>query len=1163
MMSLRKKRFLLWTLILVAGLCIFAFLSLQRLLDPELYQNLVQKKLSEVLGREVLIGKVTPSLWPGVGMAFEEVCVKDRSQAFDLFRSKRLVLRARVLPLLWGAIQWRSILFEEPILQLQRDKNGRFNFFDEPSGEEQRGLAQRKILQELTTLFGGSVIFRGGTVSFVDEGIDEGPLTTTVEDFNLSLEGMAYLRSFRFRIDGKIGDANQTGQFTVEGTLESLPEDMDFSNGSIEAEVQMQGIDTSRFWPYLRTWLPMKRVAGVLDLSGRYRGDFSGAFKTGAKMRFKDVFFDHPKVFSTLLTSPWVEIEAEVEFDRKDLKVSQLSVTLPELWVKAQGKIYDIGLPSTGMEAEAQSGPFDLGDAKRLIPYRIITPEVSNALFRAEGKGKVQILSVKLSGQMAEIDHCDELPNAHVLSVEIKMGGTTLQLPWNVPALENLTGHLLFKNGQLHLKGVQGKIFRSTVEKADGFLYRLLHAPRLQISVEGNIEMEDISRMVNLGGFIDSLPTADSDLLASPESLSGRVRVELTMEGDLKVPFRFLYQGTCELSKVRYTHKRLPFSIFIGEGTLRLSNDVFQWSGTEVEFEKCSLLTNGSWRWSEPSGPFDITARGRVDLKNSLRLFKSSLFPETFRREAEDLDGLSGRSEIIFKGRKTKETPTFQYEGELIPRGAIYHPTGVPSPLNLREGTFKFSHEGVTFSQLRFQSGSASFILDGSVRSNQVNLSSAGSVDLNYLSTLLRAPLVPDLVRSQMEGIQEVGGGAEFRLKWFGRGSDGIHLLREGEVKFKGVSLRHRTIPVSLSQFNGFLLVSRDQFRLLGFDGKLGESPLQGSADISRFPLRTGPKGVRRQLALRVVSSNLDLDPLLPKEEEKASVSFEGLRDWLRQWDLYVKVQSDRGTWRNISFQDLKVEASTANERLIIRPFYFKSHGGDLWVEGWIEPTEQGVRFEMSPRLANMDAAELIRALFSRDGDDRVLLTGKVHFPKVELRGEGADLQRVKESLEGNLRLEMEKGAIERGDILAKIFSILNVSQLFQGRLPDLKTRGLPYHWITTSIRIEKGVASTEDLLVDSDAMRITGIGKVDLGKNLIDAKIGVHPLVTLDTVLSHVPIAGYILTGKDRAFVSYLYEVKGSLDDPKIEAVPVKAFGEGVFGIIKRLLETPLRPFQ
>jgi uncharacterized protein YhdP len=113
------------------------------------------------------------------------------------------------------------------------------------------------------------------------------------------------------------------------------------------------------------------------------------------------------------------------------------------------------------------------------------------------------------------------------------------------------------------------------------------------------------------------------------------------------------------------------------------------------------------------------------------------------------------------------------------------------------------------------------------------------------------------------------------------------------------------------------------------------------------------------------------------------------------------------------------------------------------------------------------------------------------------------------------------------------------------------------------NIHVKDGVASTEDFLVDSDAIKITIFGKVDLGKNLIDAKIGVHPLVTVDTVLSKIPIAGYILTGKNKAFLSYYYEVKGELNDPKIEAIPIKSMGEGLLGIIRRLLETPLRPFQ
>jgi hypothetical protein len=253
----------------------------------------------------------------------------------------------------------------------------------------------------------------------------------------------------------------------------------------------------------------------------------------------------------------------------------------------------------------------------------------------------------------------------------------------------------------------------------------------------------------------------------------------------------------------------------------------------------------------------------------------------------------------------------------------------------------------------------------------------------------------------------------------------------------------------------------------------------------------------------------------------------------------------------------------TIDGKLHFYPFYFKRAGGDFWGEGWLWPAEKGIGFEIKPRVSNMEARSFLRTLFQKGEGERVVVTGSVHIDKVELRGEGEDFQKMKESLTGSLRLEFEDGVIERFNVLAKIFSILNVSQLFRGRFPDLATKGLPYHHIMANIHIKDGVASTDDFVVDSDAMKITIFGSVDLGKNSINARIGIHPLVTLDTVLSNVPVAGYILTGDNKAFLSYIYEVKGNLDDPKIEAIPIKSMGEGFWGIIKRLLETPLRPFQ
>jgi uncharacterized protein YhdP len=413
---------------------------------------------------------------------------------------------------------------------------------------------------------------------------------------------------------------------------------------------------------------------------------------------------------------------------------------------------------------------------------------------------------------------------------------------------------------------------------------------------------------------------------------------------------------------------------------------------------------------------------------------------------------------------------------------------------------------------------------------------------------------------SQMDEIQELTGGVNVRVKWFGKTGEWISALREGEIQLRGVSFHHRKIPVPISHIEGAFLFSPEQVRFDELKGKLRDSPIVLSGSISRTGQRVGSGKV---VLFQLSSSQLDLDPLFPKREEPISASFEKLSDWLSNWSFDGKVNIDQGKYRALHYQDLKAEMKTADGKLLIHPFQFKADGGDAWGEGWIQPTEKGIRFEIKPRISNMEAKAFLRTLLQMGEEEKVMVSGRVHIDKVELRGEGENFQKMKGSLNGGVRLEIEEGVIERFNILSKIFSILNVSQLLKGRLPDLKTKGLPFHQIMANIYVKDGIASTDDFVVDSDAMKITLIGKVDLGKNQIDARIGVHPLVTLDTVLSKIPIVGYVLTGKEKGFLSFIYEVSGDLDDPKVEAIPIKSLGQGFWGIIRRLLETPLRPFQ
>ena len=236
----RRKWFILWIFIPIFVIVAFLLISVYLLLDPNLYRNIIQKSLTNALEREVSIGKAKIYLWGGVGIAFEDFRVKDRSQAFDLLQSKRLVLRLRLSPLLRKEIQWRQIIVDRPIFHLVRDKNGQLNMFINGSlAAEKLKEAQKRVLGAITSLFGGSLAIREGEILFSDERFGDPPLKTEIRSFNMELLEVAYLKAFPFKIQGRMIHSNQEGFFSIHGTIQNIQKDLDFSKGGVEAEVKM------------------------------------------------------------------------------------------------------------------------------------------------------------------------------------------------------------------------------------------------------------------------------------------------------------------------------------------------------------------------------------------------------------------------------------------------------------------------------------------------------------------------------------------------------------------------------------------------------------------------------------------------------------------------------------------------------------------------------------------------------------------------------------------------------------------------------------------------------------------------------------------------------------------------------------------------------------
>jgi hypothetical protein len=340
-MSRLKKRYVLWVLVPVLVVGVFGFLFFHYLFDPDLYKKIFEESLTTNLGREVTLGRAKIRLWGGPGLSFENLRIKDRSQTLDLFLSKRVILKVRLLPLLRKEVKWRSVHLEEPKLHLLRDKDGRFNVFDGPLAIDRLKAKEQKLMQSLSTLFGGSIVLQNGSITFSDETM--GPLPRSRYSFfpSPTLEGLSS-ETLSFSPGGKIGHSTREATFSVKGTLQDIPEDMDFSKGKVTGEAKVKGLEISHFWPYLNPWLPMKSISGTLDLEGRYQGNFSGPFSTTARVRVKEVLFDYPQVFSYLFKPKYVRIDVEAEYDLKSLHIPRFSVKMPN-GKSGKGRLYQIG----------------------------------------------------------------------------------------------------------------------------------------------------------------------------------------------------------------------------------------------------------------------------------------------------------------------------------------------------------------------------------------------------------------------------------------------------------------------------------------------------------------------------------------------------------------------------------------------------------------------------------------------------------------------------------------------------------------------------------------------------------------------------------------------------------------------------------------------------
>ena len=127
-------------------------------------------------------------------------------------------------------------------------------------------------------------------------------------------------------------------------------------------------------------------------------------------------------------------------------------------------------------------------------------------------------------------------------------------------------------------------------------------------------------------------------------------------------------------------------------------------------------------------------------------------------------------------------------------------------------------------------------------------------------------------------------------------------------------------------------------------------------------------------------------------------------------------------------------------------------------------------------------------------------------------------------------------------------------------QLPDMDHEGMPFKTLKANFLLEEGILKTEDLAIQSEAMNQAYAGQQDLISREIDLSMALHPLGTVDKIVSRIPVAGWLLTGENQALLSAHFRISGKTPDVSVQLMPLDTLSEPTIGLLRRTLGLPFK---
>jgi len=1115
----RKKTLLTLAVIVLAVALSGGFYLWHVPLDMDRYKGRIIAECEDITGATLTTGAATLRILPSPYIEVSDVRMS--TPTGELLTTDFMKLHVSILPFFLKKVVIKKMTVEGWTLHVRRETDGSVALRD-----IYERIIKRKHIVSVNSmrLEEGRLVIEdklGGRDLLVKAGLKRGQITLRGGAFNfqanLALEGgtSVYTRGTAEKVEGKI---------------------------RIRGRGMVAGLDLATLSAYV------KRPALKGSVSGDITFIYGNDLVLSGPVNYKDLSINEPSLAARPMHSP--SGKASIAFR---LKENTLTLKATKARLAMDDFIINGSMSLTGSPSEPEDLAIGLNLKTTPIPIKKVKSLVLDRIFSNKKLawineitplgGAISVKGLTLNTTVKELRTSETLSRPGAMRLEAGLEGLNFRHAiLGVEEIKDLNGGLILTDGSIDIHDVSAVIGTGSIKKLSYKMDNLLSAGKAtsyDLSLLGHM---DAGRAIALTirVFRDSGESVKKQLRKI--SATGDTRIKFDLHGKIDVENSTRFSVNLGLKEATFRYEDFPISFTSLDGNIDVDNKRFT-------FTDLSMSDSANSRIKAEGYVRDYTAPyPYFHLKTSGSVYGGTLSALT---SGTALDGMVLDDALSFSSTMVGEMKALD----------------VKSDINLDSTGVEYQKLFKKDAGIALSISSELLLKDGEVEIKKAAISTAGTtldvkgsftpgqngkgpynifIETKKARLYDLADITPLIIKKA-----DTAGIVNIILK-ASRNHGEKSSIYSGLISVKKGSFATPLTEEPFKAFELFLDFEGDKAKLRLPEIKMGKSDLHGSIEVSSL----SKKIIKFNLSSKRFESSdfwgdgeeapgqwlakVETLGLKGKADKKTPIRFTGSG----------KISVSTGRVLGEEVRDLKGVLQLRSEAISLDPIVFITKGGTVSGKTVLyRDNKSPTLFEGSASLTGLHLKELLVRL----GAKKDILTGTLNGNiEIECQRGRTPFARC---LNGKTYLKAERGRMWKFRIISKIFSIVNIISI-----DELFKKGLPYRSLTGDFAIKEGVISTDNLLFSSDSMKMSAVMDIDSADGTIEATLGIHPFVTIDKVVTTIPLIGWIIGGEEKSSVSLYYSIKGPLKKPVVEPARIKNIKKGIIAKMERLITSPIK---